>query len=116
MNRFRVWCKNNNEHEIHPVVLGNNGKLYHLSGRRLIELNPETHVIQWFVRKDSEGNDVYVGDRVKCFMDTGDWIEFTVVWHEAFYRFALQCVDKNYNVFGECFALYENLNIIKITE
>jgi uncharacterized phage protein (TIGR01671 family) len=79
-NKFKVWCKNNNEWENDPCFLSPDGILYHLIPNGTLKaLLPDTHIVVWPTGlRDSkrteeypEGQDIYEGDIV-LFDDTGE--------------------------------------------
>lgn len=65
MDKFKVWCKDNNEWEKDLCVLTPNGTLLTEFKGRFIPLRKENHILVfWIGQYDIKGNELYKDDLV----------------------------------------------------
>ena len=68
MERFKVWCKEQNEWEKHQVVIDSSGNLFHMLPGRWIPLRKDNHVVCWSSGKfDKKGNEIYHGSILRWY-------------------------------------------------
>jgi uncharacterized phage protein (TIGR01671 family) len=86
MKKYRVWCKDNNEWEKHPVLLDTNGIIWHYQHVQIIPLKPENHIVCFFTElKDKNDKEIYEGDIVKATF-IGNFIA-PIIFDEGCFKF-----------------------------